>query len=199
MAELFGPVTALSVHRLRAVFAHVRQDVVLHLDERAAVDGDPGARLHDGKVKLCDARVAMEYLAERHGWQGAFSDRIDVRARERDAIAAFDRNVLPAFEASLRGEAMDGATRKAVLTELRELGQVAHATGYRTDSALALWTAPAALRMHWLRDVSPFAAMLGEWLELGSWLDAAAAQPAVARTGPDRATVHLSLATARSA
>lgn len=199
MAELFGPATALSVHRLRAVFAHVRQDLVLHLSEEPAVEHDPGARLHDGKLKLCDARVAMEYVAERHGWQDAFSDRIDVRARERAAIAAFDGIVLPAFHASLRGEPMVGATRKAVLTELRELAQVAHATGYRPDSALALWTAPAAQRMRWLRDVSPFATLMGEWLELGSWFDAALAQPSVSRTAPNRAAVHVGVATSKSA
>ena len=199
MTELFGPATSIAVHRLRAVLAQARAECALHLDDCAATDHDPGARLQDGKLKLTDARGAMEYLVERHGWQDAFSDRVDVRARERAAITAFDAVVMPAFFTSLRAEPIDAVTRKAVLGELRELAQTAHATGYRADNALALWIAPAWMRMRWLREASPLAAMLGEWLELGGWLEAAAGQPSVHKTAPSRSKVLAEIAAVRPA
>lgn len=189
MAQLQGPKNGLSVHRLRAVLAHVKAECVLDALPIPASDHDGGAILTEGKLELNEPRVALEYLIERFDWRDAFADRVELRARERNAIAAFDRVVLPGFFASLRGEPMSTDSRKQIVRQLRDLAQTAHATGFRVGNALSLWIAPAWMRMRWLRDASPLAGMIGEWMELGGWLEAAAGQPCIARTAPSRSEV----------
>ncbi|MGE0145039.1 MAG: hypothetical protein AB7I19_17980 [Planctomycetota bacterium] len=189
MAQLQGPKNGLSVHRLRAVLAHVKAECILDALPTPAIDHDGGATLTEGKLELGEPKAALEYLIERFDWRDAYADRVELRARERNAISVFDRVVLPGFFATLRGEALSTDSRKQIVRQLRDLAQTAHATGFRVGNALSLWIAPAWTRMRWLRDASPLAGMIGEWMELGGWLEAAAAQPSVARTAPSRSEV----------
>ncbi len=175
--------------------AQLHADCNLQLDTGAATDRDPGATFTDGKLKLNDPRVVLDYLIEKHQWHGAWADRIEMRARERAALAAFDAVVVPAFHATVRGLTLPVETRKNVVTELRELAQTAHANGFRVGNALSLWVAPAWMRMRWLREHSPMASMIGEWIELGGWLEAAAALPEVTRTAPSRGEVQAAVTT----
>ncbi|MBM4379578.1 MAG: glutathione S-transferase [Deltaproteobacteria bacterium] len=138
--------------------------------------------LEDDGLVLFESTVICEYLAERHGWRGAWSPDIRQRARERLAIKRFDDLVAPLFFQSLQDTAVLEA-RPQWRWEVALLGQAARDAS--PTGMLGLLLAPNWLRMGWLAPDAPVARALRD--EAGAFLDQAMASPAVAATSPDRA------------
>lgn len=183
-------------HRVRALLTHL--DVPFELREIDLEDRDPAflalsptgrvPLLVAGDAVLYESAVVLEYLAEAHGFGGAFATDAMVRARQRLAAKQWDDVVLSAFYASLGsgGELADERVDRLA----RELGEI-EATAIRSEpgSLLGFTLAPHWMRMDWVRDLGPVPALVDAHAELREWLAAAVALPAVEATAPDRETV----------
>jgi hypothetical protein len=64
-----------------------------------------------------------------------------------------------------------------------------HVTHGGIGDLLSFHVAPFWQRMGWATHLSPFAELIGEWVDVKRWLDAAVAQPVVQATAPDRDVV----------
>lgn len=193
MIRLYSAAVCPFCQRTRALLVHLRvefETIEIDLDARDPefLKLSPTGKvphLVDGKLELYESAVIAEYLAERHRMAAAFDADPATRARERLAIAAWDQTMASAFYRTMRARGEDG-TRTHVTRELQELLRTVRATGKRLGNLLSFHVAPFWARMQWLRDLSPIAGWIDEWIELKGWLDEALAQPAIQRTLPDR-------------
>lgn len=78
--------------------------------------------LLDGELKLYESQVIIEYLAEVHGWQGALSPDLGLRARQRVAMKQWDSEVITTWYRSIQApESFDERRRSRLEDELDEL------------------------------------------------------------------------------
>jgi glutathione S-transferase len=194
MIQLYSADVCPFAQRVRAVLTHLNLRFETQIVDLEARDPDflrltPTGKvplLVDGKLKLYESRVICEYLAEAHGWAAAFADEPGLRARQRLAMTAWDATIAPSFYRGLRDVDLDKDTRRAVQAELKELAQTVQAAGRQPGDLLSFHVAPHWVRMTWLRDLSPAADLIGEWVDLKTWLDACAAQAPIRATLPER-------------
>jgi glutathione S-transferase len=138
--------------------------------------------LEDGDLVLFESTAICEYLAERLQWQQAWSTDLRQRARERLAARRFDDLVGPLAFRSLRApEALDAQPQWR--REVAVIGRGARDAS--PTGMLGLLLAPHWLRLTWLAPDTAVVRALRE--EAGTFLDAAAASPALLATSPDRA------------
>jgi glutathione S-transferase len=194
MIQLYSADVCPFAQRVRAVLRHLDLRFELHEVDLDARDPDflkltpTGAvpLLLDGRLKLYESAVICEYLADAYGWTAAFAGEPGLRARQRLAMAAWDATIAPAFYDGLRDGGLDKDARTEVQAELRELAQTVQTAGRQPGDLLSFHVAPHWARMAWLRDLSPVADLIGEWIDLRAWLDACVAQAPIQATLPDR-------------
>lgn len=147
--------------------------------------------LVDGDVTLFESQVINDYLAEKLGCEGAYSDDVGKRALQKLVMRRWDDVVAPAFYRSLsRPEEIDDR-RDELQRELRFLATAVQHIGDGGLGLAALHVATHWARIDWLSELSPLGSLIAEYPALRAWLDKAVAQPSIQKTLPDRdATVE---------
>ncbi len=194
MIELYSAEVCPFAQRVRAVLTHLEVPFRTHEIDLAERDPEFLAKtptgkvplLVDGKLTLYESAVICGYLAERHEWGDAFAEDVEVRARQRLAMVTWDETIAPAFYTSLRDGALESERKQALVAELKELAKTVHATRGGIGDLLSFHVATFWARMCWLHDASPVPGIVGEWVDVKRWLDAAVAQPAIQATLPDK-------------
>lgn len=192
MLQLYSADVCPFAQRVRALLTHLKVGFEQHVVDLNDRDPEflkltPTGKvplLVDGKVKLYESAVICQYLAEQHGFADAFDEKLENRARERLAMVTWDATIAPSFYRGLKERGLDADTQKAVQAELKELAQTVQATGKKVGNLLSFHVAPHWARMTWLRDLSPTADLIGEWIDVKSWLDRCVEQPAIQATLP---------------
>lgn len=178
--------------RARALLTHLGTDYKLEeidLDNRDPefLKMSPTGKvpfLVDGRVKLFESRVINDYLAEKLGFDGAYSDDLELRALQKLLMARWDEVIAPAFYGSLRDP--QGFDAKAVRPELGWMAATVNRMKDDVENLAGFHAATHWARMDWLRDLTPLPGVIDEYPALRAWLDRAVAQPAVQQTLPDR-------------
>ena len=187
-------------HRTRALLEHLGEPYEVRevdLDNRnpELLEQSPTGKvpfLVDGDVRLFESRVINDYLAEKLSFAGSYADDVELRALQRLFMERWDAVVTPAFYRSLRDpDYLDDDVRESLSRELSFMeGTIARIDGHDRPAAVnslpAIHAATHWARMDWLRELTPLAEIIGGFPKLKSWLDRAAALPAVQKTLPDR-------------
>lgn len=175
-------------HRVRALFAHlgVEHD---HAESPpgthppALTRWSPSHRLPllvQQGIGIGESRVMLEWVAEAHAFAGAYPAGTLDRALHREAMTIVDEKIAPTLF-------HDRPVRPARLAELLDrLTFVAERTP-STTCLLTLHVAPIWLRLQWWRGEGAITKAILERPPLATWLDAAAALPAVVATSPSKA------------
>ena len=147
--------------------------------------------LVDGDLSLFESAVINDYLAEKFGFDDAYSDELPKRALQRLVMRRWDDVIAPTFYHSLKDPEMPKEKRDEVQKELRFLAVAVQRVSDGARGLASLHVATHWARIDWLRDLSPLGGMVDEYPALRSWLDKCAAQDAIQKTLPDRdATVE---------
>jgi glutathione S-transferase len=173
-------------HRIIAMLehlgvAHDRHEVPIGQKPEGLHRWSPSGRipvLVVGDVALGESRVVLEYLAEAHGYAGAFSGDLVQRTLEKHAMALVDGHVAPLL---FRG----GPIAEARLAECLDL--IADATRRAPrEGVLAFHAAPVWQRFAWWRPESHVTLAVRARPHLHAWLEASVSLPAVVRTAVPR-------------
>ncbi len=166
MIAIFSSAGCPFAHRTRALLKHLNEPFELRevdLDDRdpELLELSPTGKvpfLVDGDLTLFESAVINDYLAEKLGFQGAYSDDLERRALQRLVMRRWDDIVVQAFYRTLR----------------------------RAENLAAFHVATHWVRMDWLREFTRLPALIDEHPALRRWLDQAVELPAVQRTAPNR-------------
>jgi glutathione S-transferase len=194
MYEIYTTPGCPFAQRVRALLTHLDEPFEL----KTVGGDDPDFRnlsptgstpfLREGEFHLHESTVIMEYLAERHGWAGAYEEDPRIRARQRLAVSRWDAVLLPLFRSSMASpeEFGDLGCSKAG----REIGELESSLVPTEPASLpGLCLAPFWARIGWVRDLSAFPGCIDDRPALRDWLDRAVALEAVQQTLPDRERV----------
>ncbi len=171
-------------HRVLALFCELGVTPELRLAAaREVPEGlaaySPSGRipfLVDGPVAIGESRVILEHLAEAYAFERAYPTDLSHRTRQRHAMAVFDGVVVPRLFRE------DGLDLPRLIECLDVLERAAAAPA--APSLFAFHVAPFWLRFQWWRPEGAVTRAVRRRPALASWLDAAAALGAVARTSP---------------
>lgn len=143
--------------------------------------------LFDGDLKLYESQVIIEYLAEKHGWKGAFSRDPGIRARQKVAMKQWDSEVITVWYRSVKDTgSFDGRARERLEKELHEIARTVEMMGGEVENLPAIHCAPFWARMDWLRGHSPVPDSFDARSVLRQWLDRAMELPEIRKTLPER-------------
>ncbi len=110
MITIFSSAGCPFAHRTRALLNHLNEPFELReidLDDRdpELLELSPTGKvpfLVDGDLKLFESAVINDYVAEKLGFDGAYSDDLERRALQRLVMRRWDDIVVPAFYRTLR-------------------------------------------------------------------------------------------------
>ncbi len=195
MITIFSSAGCPFDHRTRALLNQLNEPFELRevdLDNRdpELLELSPNGKvpfLLDGDFRLFESAVINDYLAEKLGFQGAYSDDLERRALQRLVMRRWDDIVVQAFYRTLRRPETSEEELRATLS--RELAFLSTAVSRMEDDAenlAAFHVATHWVRMDWLREFTRLPALIDEHPALRRWLDQAAELPAVQRMAPNR-------------
>ena len=195
MITIFSSAGCPFAHRARALLEHMNEPFELRevdLDDRdpELLELSPTGKvpfLVDGDLKLFESAVINDYVAEKLGFDGAYSDDLERRALQRLVMRRWDDIVVPAFYRTLRRPGILEEELRATLS--RELAFLSTAVSRMEDDAESLAAFHVTthwIRMDWLRGFTRLPALIDEHPALRRWLDRVAKLPAVQRTAPNR-------------
>ncbi|UCF67675.1 MAG: glutathione S-transferase [Acidobacteriota bacterium] len=196
MARLFTAEICPFAQRVRAVVVRlgITDIELIEVDladrDRELLALSPTGRvplLMDGKLKLYESAVVGEYLARKHGWDGALSGDPVLAARQRLLMDRWDQVINPAWYRSLGDPAaFDRRVKERVARELDEMELTVAMMSGAVDNLVALHCAPFWARMDWLRRHSPLPGLVDARAGFRAWLDEAIRMPEIAATLPER-------------
>ena len=195
MITIFSAAGCPFAHRTRALLQHLNEPFEnreIDLDNRdpELLELSPTGKvpfLVDGDVRLFESAVINDYLAEKLGFQGAYSDDIELRALQKLVMSRWDNVVVPAFYHTLRQpESLDDELRTTLSRDFAFLSTAVARIGDDVENLAAIHVATHWARMDWLRDFTPLPQLIDEHAALKDWLDRATALAAVQRTLPSR-------------
>ena len=148
--------------------------------------------LADGDFHVYESDIICEYLAERFDWQDAYGPDLQTKTLLKLAMKQWDQVIAKAFYPALReGKMPEDDERTKIHRELDAMSQLLVMLAGDTENMLATHVAPFWARMDWLRELTPFATLIDEHVELHYWLDRILVLPAIQSTLPDEeATVR---------
>ena len=182
-------------HRTRALLNHLNEPFDLRevdLDDRdpELLELSPTGRvpfLVDGDLKLFESAIINDYLAEKLGFQAAYSDDLELRALQRLVMRRWDDSVVPAFYRTLRHPGRSEEELQAALgPELAFISTIVSRMGDDVENLVAFHLATHWIRMDWLREFTGIPALVDHHPALRRWLDQAAELPAIRGTAPGR-------------
>ncbi len=195
MITIFSSAGCPFAHRTRALLEHLNEPFELRevdLDNRdpELLELSPNGKvpfLVDGDFRLFESGVINDYLAEKVGFESAYSDDVELRALQRLVMRRWDEVVVPAFYDTLRRpEILEEELRASLSRELAFLSTAVLRMEDDVENLAAIHVATHWARMDWLRDFTPLPALIDEHPALKRWLDRAAELPTVQRTLPSR-------------
>ena len=195
MITIFSSAGCPFAHRTRALLNQLNEPFELRevdLDDRdpELLKLSPTGKvpfLVDGDLKLFESAVINDYLAEKLGFQGAYSDDVGLRALQRLVMRRWDDIVVPAFYSTLRSpETSEEDLRATLSRDLAFLSTVVSRMEDNVENLAAFHVATHWVRMAWLREFTRLPALIDEYPALRRWLDQSAELPAVRRTAPNR-------------
>lgn len=199
MITLFSAAACPFAQRTRALLAELdrpfkQREVDLENRDPELLKLSPTGKvpfLVDGDVTLFESQVINDYLAEKYGFDSAYSDDPEKRALQKLVMRRWDDVVAPAFYRSLGQPEAITERRDELQRELRFMATAVQRFGDEARSLAALHVATHWARIDWLRELSPLGSLIDEYPALRAWLDKAAAQASIQQTLPDReATVE---------
>ena len=195
MITIFSSAGCPFAHRTRALLNHLNEPFELRevdLDNRdpELLELSPTGKvpfLVDGDFRLFESGVINDYLAEKLGFESAYSDDVELRALQRLVMRRWDEVVVPAFYGTLRRpEILEEELQASLSRDLAFLSTAVLRMEVDVENLAAIHVATHWTRMDWLRDFTPLPALIDEHSALRRWLDRAAELPAVQRTLPSR-------------
>ena len=195
MITIFSSAGCPFAHRTRALLEHLNEPFELRevdLDNRdpELLELSPNGKvpfLVDGDFRLFESGVINDYLAEKLGFETAYSDDVELRALQRLVMRRWDEVVVPTFYDTLRRpEILEEELRASLSRELAFLSTAVLRMEEAVENLAAIHVATHWTRMDWLRDFTPLPALIDEHPALRRWLDRAAELPTVQRTLPSR-------------
>ncbi|MHC5066218.1 MAG: glutathione S-transferase family protein [Planctomycetota bacterium] len=195
MITLFSSTGCPYAHRTRALLEHLgegyeNREVDLDNRDPELLKLSPTGKvpfLLDGDFKLFESALINDYLAEKHGFETAYAESLELRMQQKLIMRQWDSAVLPAFYRSLGDpEYLNPERKAAIRRELAYMAEVVERSEGEQGELVRLHFATHWARIDWLREFSGLAALVDEHPSLRQWLDSAAALPAIEKTLPDR-------------